>query len=135
MSYSNGCRAGPMCRQSFKDLAYFVSLSLAHTARFLSLATKIFVSGDENLLCAGNTYQRFLSLATIFDIKHARYFSLSLTIDYRIMILQAIRTTIPSTCLGSISRSTWFSSLSAKKKWRIQMKDSLSDHLLPSIEV
>ena len=33
-----------------------VCLSPAHTARFLSLATKIFVAGDENLLCAGNTH-------------------------------------------------------------------------------
>ena len=39
----------------------FAVLSLAHTARFLSLKTKIFVAGDENLLCAGNTYKRFLS--------------------------------------------------------------------------
>jgi len=39
----------------------FAVLSLAHTARFLSLKTKTFVAGDENLLCAGNTYKRFLS--------------------------------------------------------------------------
>ena len=36
-------------------------LSLAHTARFFWLRTDIFVAGDENLLCAGNTYKRFVA--------------------------------------------------------------------------
>ena len=47
-------------------------ISLAQVARFSSLTTKIFVAGDENLLCAGNTYKRFLSLTTIFNIKYVR---------------------------------------------------------------
>ena len=53
----------------------------AHS-RFLSLRKKICVVGDENLPCAGNKHQRFLSLTTIFNIKHARnYFSSLMTED------------------------------------------------------
>ena len=32
----------------------------------------MFVAGNENLLCAGNTYQRILLLTMIFNVKHAR---------------------------------------------------------------
>ena len=60
--------------------------SLAHTARFLSLRTKIFVAGDENLLCARNKHQRFLSLTTTFNIKHARNSFLSLTTEDKIFV-------------------------------------------------
>ena len=63
-----------------------VLLSLAHTARFLSLRTKIFVAGDENLLCAGNKHERFLSLTTIFNIKHARNSFSSLTTEDKIFV-------------------------------------------------
>ena len=45
-------------------LQLFVHLSLVHAAQFSSLRTKIFVADDENLLCARNTYKRFLSLTT-----------------------------------------------------------------------
>ena len=58
-----------------------------HTARFLSLRTKIFVTGDENLLCAGNKHQRFLSLTTIFNIKHARISFSSLTTEDKIFVV------------------------------------------------
>ena len=34
-----------------------------HAARFSLLRTKIFIVGDENLLCAGNTYIRFFRTA------------------------------------------------------------------------
>ena len=48
----------------------------------MSLRTKIFVACDENLLCAGNKHQRFLSLRAIFNIEHARNsFSLLTTED------------------------------------------------------
>jgi len=63
-------------------LQLFVHLSLVHAAQFSSLRTKIFVADDENLLCARNTYKRFLSLTTIFNIKYARNsFSLLTTED------------------------------------------------------
>ena len=61
-------------------------LSLAHTARFLSLRTKIFVAGDENLLCERNKHQRFLSLTAIFNIKHARNYFSSLTTGDKIFV-------------------------------------------------
>ena len=54
--------------------------------RFLSLRTKVFVAGDENLLCAGNTYKRFLSLTTIFIIKYARNSFSSLTTEDKISV-------------------------------------------------
>ena len=57
-----------------------------YTARFLSLRTKIFVAGDENLLCAGNKYQRFLSLTTILNIKDARNLFSSLTTKDKIFV-------------------------------------------------
>ena len=64
------------------------TINLAHTARFLSLRskilslrTKIFVAGDENLLCAGNTYKRFLSLTTIFNMKYTGNSFSSLTTE------------------------------------------------------
>ena len=63
-----------------------VLLSLAHTARFSSLRTKIIVAGDENLLCAGNTCKRFLSLTTIFNIKYARNSFSSLTTEDKISV-------------------------------------------------
>ena len=41
---------------------------------------KDFVVGCEKLLCAGNTFKRFLLLMTIFNIKHARHsFSMLIT--------------------------------------------------------
>ena len=61
-------------------------LSLAYTARLLSLRTKIFVAGDENLLCAGNKYKRLLSVMTIFNIKHARNSFSSLTTEEKISV-------------------------------------------------
>ena len=64
----------------------FLSISLAHTARFSSLSTKIFVTGDENLLCAGNKYKRFLSLTTIFNIKYAGTSFSSLTTEDKISV-------------------------------------------------
>ena len=57
-----------------------------HIARFLSLKTKIFFAGDENSLCAGSTYQRFLSLTTIFHIEHARNVFSSLTTKVKISV-------------------------------------------------
>ena len=42
----------------------------AHSTIFVAEEEDL-VTGDENLLCVGNTYQRFLSLTTIFNIKHA----------------------------------------------------------------
>ena len=59
---------------------------LAHTARFSSLRTKIFVAGDENLLCSRNTYKRFLSLTTIFNINYARSLFSSLTTEDKISV-------------------------------------------------
>ena len=47
---------------------------------------KIFVAGDENLLCAGNTYKRFLSLTSILNIKCARNSFSSLTIEEKISV-------------------------------------------------
>ena len=41
-----------------------------HASKYLLLRKNI-VAGDENLLCAGNTYQRLVSLTTIFNAKHA----------------------------------------------------------------
>ena len=61
-------------------------LSLAHTARFLSLKVKIFVVGVKSLLYAGNKRQRFLSLTTIFNIKHARNSFSSLTTETRSLL-------------------------------------------------
>ena len=61
-------------------------IKLAHTARSSSLRTKIFVAGDENLLCAGNIYKRFLSLTTIFNIKYARNSFSSLTTVNKISV-------------------------------------------------
>ena len=59
----------------------------------MSLRTKIFVAededfvaGGENLLCAGNIYQRFLPLTTIFSIKHARISFSSLTTEDKIFV-------------------------------------------------
>ena len=52
----------------------------------MSLRTKIFVAGDKNLLCAGNTYQRYLSLTTIFNVKHSRNSFSSLTTDDKIFV-------------------------------------------------
>ena len=63
-----------------------VSYSLVDTARFLSLRTKIFVAGDENLLCAGNTYKRLSSLTTIFNIIYARNYFSSLTTEGKISV-------------------------------------------------
>ena len=62
------------------------SVSLAHTARFLSLRTKTLVAGDVNLLCAGNTYKRFLSLTTIFNIKYVRNSFSSLMTEDKISV-------------------------------------------------
>ena len=59
-------------------------LSVAHTAQFLSMRMKIFVAGDENLLCEGNKHQRFLLLTTIFNIQHARNSFSSLTTEDKI---------------------------------------------------
>ena len=64
----------------------WLEYSLAHKARFSSLRTKIFVAGDENLLCAGNTYKRFLSLTMIFNIKYAGKSSSSLTTEDKISV-------------------------------------------------
>ena len=50
------------------------------------LRTKIFVAGDENLLCAKNTYQRFLSLTKVFNIKHASDSFLLLTTEGKIFV-------------------------------------------------
>ena len=47
---------------------------------------EIFVSADENLLCVGNTDQKFLSLTTIFNIKNARNSFSSLTTDDKIFV-------------------------------------------------
>ena len=55
-------------------------------ARFSSLRTKIFVADDENLLCAGNTYKRLLSLTTIFNIKYAGNSVSSLTTEDKIYV-------------------------------------------------
>ena len=46
----------------------------------------ISVADDENLLCAGNKHQRFLSLMTIFNIKHARNSFSSLTTEVKIFL-------------------------------------------------
>ena len=46
----------------------------------------MFVAGDETLLCAGNTYKRFLSLTTIFNIKHARHSFSSLMTEDKISV-------------------------------------------------
>ena len=69
------------------------SSSLAHTARFSSLRTKIFVAEDEDfcrwrrkLAVCGNTYKRFLSLATTFIIKYARNSFSSLTTEDKISV-------------------------------------------------
>ena len=61
-------------------------LSLENKTRFSSLRAKIFVAGDENLLCAGNTYKRFLSLTTIFNFKYARRSFSSLTTEDKISV-------------------------------------------------
>ena len=47
---------------------------------------RIFVTADENLLCTRNTYKRFLSLTTIFNIKYARECFSSLTTEDKISI-------------------------------------------------
>ena len=77
----NGATTGPRCTRGL--LQY---LSLAHTARFSLLRTKIFVAGDENVPCAGNTYKRFLSLTTSFNIKYARNSFSSLTTEDKISV-------------------------------------------------
>ena len=38
------------------------------------------------MLCAGNRYQRFLSLTTIFNVKHARNAFSSLTTEEKIFV-------------------------------------------------
>ena len=57
----------------------------AHSTTFV-LRRKIFVAGDENVLCVGSTYKRFLSLTTIFNIKHARSSFSSLTTEDKIFV-------------------------------------------------
>ena len=67
-------------------MVFSVILSLAHTARFSSLRTKNFVAGDENLLCVGNTYNRFFSLKMILNIKYGRNSFSSLTTEDKISV-------------------------------------------------
>ena len=52
----------------------------AHSTIFVA-EDEDFVAGDENLLCVVNTYKRFLSLTTIFNIKYARPSFSSLTTE------------------------------------------------------
>ena len=53
----------------------------AHSTIFVA-EDEDFVAGEENLLCAGNKHQQFLSLTTIFNIKHTRnHFSSLITKD------------------------------------------------------
>ena len=82
-------------RKEIKHLALLVVMSAiqlhslkpsAQSTIFSSLRTKIFVAGDENLLFAGNTYKRLLSLTTIFNIKYARNLFSSLTTEDKISV-------------------------------------------------
>ena len=59
---------------------------LSAYSTIFALRTKIFVNGDENFLFAGNTYTRFLSLTTIFNIRYARDSFSSLTTEEKISV-------------------------------------------------